>query len=289
MRRKKERRKLRTKRHPGLDPSDANIAKDSSEESDVSEEDTQDKKHTAKASELPHDAISPSSRPSKRRKTLPQPREAPEALERSDAENSDFLMAGADSPELPTQQQSSALPIFPLPTLPDVPSKSTLALQGLDKALIDAEFVDPDVSWPVPSEGVDDGGTHLSEKTRRRLHESGISELFAGAPLTYTFSTKSELMTVQTALLPFLIPSSNVQHQLYISTRPARDVCVSAPTGSGKTLAYVLPIIEVSGLAPFRGANLSDDLDSFVQDCHTAARVDCPSYKGSGCTGPRDL
>ncbi|KXN81321.1 ATP-dependent RNA helicase dbp6 [Leucoagaricus sp. SymC.cos] len=82
---------------------------------------------------------------------------------------------------------------------------------------------------PVPSEGTDDGGSRLGERTRKRLHDSGITELFA----------------VQTALLPFLIPSSNVHRQLYLASQAVRDVCVSAPTGSGKTLAYVLPIIEI--------------------------------------------
>lgn len=53
---------------------------------------------------------------------------------------------------------------------------------------------------------------------------------------------------VQTALLPFLLPSSPLERALYMPYNPPRDVCVSAPTGSGKTLAYAIPIIEVSGL-----------------------------------------
>ena len=52
------------------------------------------------------------------------------------------------------------------------------------------------------------------------------------------------LCIVQTALLPFLLPSQGTS-DLYLPFNPPRDVCVSAPTGSGKTLAYVLPIIEV--------------------------------------------
>ncbi|KAF9448312.1 DEAD-domain-containing protein [Macrolepiota fuliginosa MF-IS2] len=137
-----------------------------------------------------------------------------------------------DVPLQPTKQRSPTpppLPIFPLPALPNAPSKSTLALQGLDKALIDALVVDPDVVLPVPADGPNDGGTRLSEKMRKRLHDTGITELFA----------------VQTSLLPFLIPSSNIQRQLYIPRQPPRDVCVSAPTGSGKTLSYILPIIEI--------------------------------------------
>ena len=52
--------------------------------------------------------------------------------------------------------------------------------------------------------------------------------------------------TVQTSLLPFLLPARSSSRALYLPYDPPRDVCVSAPTGSGKTLAYVLPIIEVN-------------------------------------------
>lgn len=76
-----------------------------------------------------------------------------------------------------------ALPRFPLPKLPNAPSKSVLALQGLDQALVDAEIVDPATTLPVPAEGEDDGDTMLSAKTRKRLHELGISELFAGTSI----------------------------------------------------------------------------------------------------------
>jgi len=102
------------------------------------------------------------------------------------------------------------------------------------------------MTLPVPLEGTDDGGSCLSEKMRKRLHESEITELFAGVSvITYLPQHFLDLLQVQTALLPFLIASSGVQRQLYLSHHPIQDVCVSAPTGSGKTLAYVLPIIEV--------------------------------------------
>ncbi|KAI0688398.1 P-loop containing nucleoside triphosphate hydrolase protein [Cytidiella melzeri] len=113
---------------------------------------------------------------------------------------------------------TSALPIFPLPKRPDAPSKSTLALQGQDRALIEAELVDPQKTIAL-EEG------NLDEKTSRRLKELGIQELFA----------------VQTAVIPFLI----TQKSLYLPHNPPRDLCVSAPTGSGKTLAYVVPIVEI--------------------------------------------
>ncbi|KAI0734198.1 DEAD-domain-containing protein [Fomitopsis betulina] len=126
-------------------------------------------------------------------------------------------------PKSPTPP--TTLPIFPLPTRPDAPSKQTLALQGLDKALIEAELVNPAKLQPFPTAPDDDGGTGLSERTRKRLQELGITELFA----------------VQTSVIPFLLTPDS----LYLPYDPPRDVCASAPTGSGKTLAYVLPIIEV--------------------------------------------
>lgn len=79
-----------------------------------------------------------------------------------------------ESVSLPT------LPSFPLPALPDAPSKSVLALQGLDRALVGAEIVDSTGLLPIPPDGEDDGGTGLTEKTRKRLLELGIVELFAG-------------------------------------------------------------------------------------------------------------
>lgn len=202
-------------------------------------------------------------RPSKRRKVVKEAKEdvaPPVEMTRSlDGVNADLRME-EDTP-LPSSKQRSPtpppLPIFPLPVLPNAPSKSTLALQGLDKALIDAEVVDPDVVLPIPSDGPDDGGTRLSEKMRKRLHDSGITELFASTSFIFNHLDLSlNCVIVQTTLLPFLIPSSNIQRQLYISTQPARDVCVSAPTGSGKTLAYVIPIIEVSCVRLYRSTSL---------------------------------
>ncbi|KAF9565389.1 DEAD-domain-containing protein [Agrocybe pediades] len=126
-----------------------------------------------------------------------------------------------------TPEVLPALPSFPLPAHPNAPSKSVLALQGLDEALLGAELVSPSTTLSIPL-GKDDGGTRLSERMRKRLRDLGITELFA----------------VQTALLPFLIPL-DTSSQLYLPYNPPRDVCVSAPTGSGKTLAYALPIIEL--------------------------------------------
>ncbi|TDL25649.1 DEAD-domain-containing protein [Rickenella mellea] len=141
----------------------------------------------------------------------------------------------ADSDEEVHQRSPTplaTLPSFPLPVLPNAPSKSALALQGLDKALLDAEIIEPSRVVPVDSIGHDrnDGKLPvLSEKTKKRLHELGIAEFFA----------------VQTALLPFLLPSQSRHRAVYCPYDPPRDVCTSAPTGSGKTLAYVIPIVEI--------------------------------------------
>jgi hypothetical protein len=71
------------------------------------------------------------------------------------------------------------LPSFPPPALPNPPSKSLLALQGLDQALVDAEVVDPAtlLTISLESEATETG---LGERTRKRLIELGITELFAG-------------------------------------------------------------------------------------------------------------
>ena len=85
-----------------------------------------------------------------------------------------------EAEELPTEVEiPPTLPVFPILALPDAPSKSVLALQGLDQALADAEFVLPSKVLPIPS-GNDDGGTRLSNRTRTRLKDIGITELFAG-------------------------------------------------------------------------------------------------------------
>ncbi|KAL1724352.1 P-loop containing nucleoside triphosphate hydrolase protein [Schizophyllum commune] len=148
-----------------------------------------------------------------------------------DAENEDEHMdvvERAVTPDVPRRSPTppAALPSFPIPAQPDAPSKTDLALQGLDKALVNAELVDSTQVLSIPAEE-NDGGTNLSPRTRKRLHELGITELFA----------------VQTALLPFLL--SNPSRAVYSPYDQPRDACVSAPTGSGKTLAYVTPIVEV--------------------------------------------
>ncbi|PCH42274.1 DEAD-domain-containing protein [Wolfiporia cocos MD-104 SS10] len=170
-------------------------------------------------------------RPRKRRR-LDTSEEAPAAADaiattegdREDVHNiAEPPPPGRKSPTPPV-----ALPSFPRPTRPDAPSKTTLALQGLDKALVEAELVDPAKTLLFSSELDPEDGTGLSEKARKRLKDLGITELFA----------------VQTAVVPFLL-SPDQMKSLYLPYHPPRDLCVSAPTGSGKTLAYALPIVEI--------------------------------------------
>lgn len=166
MRRKKERRKFRVKQ-----PDDAGVIKDGPPEDLMSEDDTQSEEVNTKNVQQVQDVTSDSRKPSKRRKV------ASTVPEENVTTNNDGL-DNADSPLDPNHYPT--LPIFPPPAIPNAPSKSTLALQGLDKALIDAEFIDPDVTRPIPLDETGDNSTHLSEKMRRRLHGLGITELFAG-------------------------------------------------------------------------------------------------------------
>ncbi|EJD53343.1 DEAD-domain-containing protein [Auricularia subglabra TFB-10046 SS5] len=117
----------------------------------------------------------------------------------------------------------AALPSFPLPTQPAPPSAETLSRQGLDSALLGAMRVDPHTTLDLDALPA---GT-LSERTKKRLKDLGIRELFA----------------IQTALVPHLLAKPT--RALYLPYSPPRDVCASAPTGSGKTLAYVLPLAEL--------------------------------------------
>ncbi len=86
----------------------------------------------------------------------------------------------------PSRSQSpnfvGALPSFPLPTLPNAPSKTDLALQGLDKALVDAEVVWEGSNGPALGLDDDNEGRKLglSGRMNRRLKELGITDLFAG-------------------------------------------------------------------------------------------------------------
>jgi ATP-dependent RNA helicase DDX51/DBP6 len=91
---------------------------------------------------------------------------------------------GASKDRFPSRSQSpnfvGALPSFPLPTLPTAPSEIDLALQGLDKALVDAVVVGEGSHGPALDLD-DDNKLCLSGRMIRRLKELGITNLFAGA------------------------------------------------------------------------------------------------------------
>ncbi|KAF5366978.1 hypothetical protein D9758_003963 [Tetrapyrgos nigripes] len=212
LKRKRERRKLIKKakptdtKQPVLQEANGDGSGSDDSEEDVDEDVLVDQ--NVSIDPVQAEGSSPE-RPKKRRRLSVQP----EDIEMEAAQENGKL------PESPVLD--APLPSFPLPALPDAPSKSTLALQGLDRGLVDAEIIAPSTVLSIPSDD-SDGGTRLSERMRRRLQD-----------------------LVQTSLLPFLLPQSALHRSLYQPYHPPRDVCVSAPTGSGKTLAYAIPIVEV--------------------------------------------
>ena len=94
-------------------------------------------------------------------------------------EDKDEEMSDA-RPRSPTPEV--ALQRFPLPVAPNAPSKSALALQGLDKALLSAEIIDPTQILTFDALERPQGQVPVfSDKMKKRLQELGITELFAGA------------------------------------------------------------------------------------------------------------
>lgn len=247
MKRKKERRKQRTKSQ--VQPSAALAIEEGSEEDEDEDEDEDEEGNVdgmdvvevLEEEEIPAVETKKEVRPKKKRKLD------------EDSGSSSSSSASEDEqepPKLPSRSTPpAALPSFPLPIAPKAPSKATLALQGLDKALLNAELIDPSRTLPLDAlERPSDEVPVLSEKMKKRLVDLGISELFAGARILVLFHSSrlaDILVTVQTALLPFLLPPQKRHRALYMPYDPPRDVCASAPTGSGKTLAYVVPIVEV--------------------------------------------
>lgn len=75
------------------------------------------------------------------------------------------------------------LPSFPTPFQPPKPSKSEIALQGLDKAIVDAEIVNPAITESLGEDKKEHDGAsagRLSPRMLKRLQDLGITELFAG-------------------------------------------------------------------------------------------------------------
>ncbi|KAI0783558.1 DEAD-domain-containing protein [Abortiporus biennis] len=202
--------------------------------SDVEEEDVEVRSNSEPDTDIEQvvngsrDEIKEETRPKKRRKLEQSGSQVTEEQKEPFVNNNSSRSTSPPKRISPAPQ--ATLPSFPLPKRPDAPSSATLAFQGLDKALVEAEIIEPGKVLPL-GEGDIDHDTALSEKTRRRLKDLGITELFA----------------VQTAVVPYLL-SNPRQQSLYLPYDPPRDLCVSAPTGSGKTLAYVLPIVEILSL-----------------------------------------
>lgn len=119
------------------------------------------------------------SRPDITKRPKKRPRLEDEGDENAMIVNENEPSPSPPSRTFPSPEIAAALPSFPLPALPDAPSKSDLALLGLDQALVGADIVPPSTVLPIPT-GKEDGGTRLSGRTRKRLRDIGITELFAG-------------------------------------------------------------------------------------------------------------
>ncbi|THH30287.1 hypothetical protein EUX98_g3896 [Antrodiella citrinella] len=224
---KKDRRKKRKS-------TTAPVSKNATEgvEGGEEEEDEDEEMSDAEsAADEPPPPPKPEHRPKKRRKVEVDVPETQNTHSEADvhipeATGQEAAAVVSEKPD-PQPTTPNALPSFPAPTRPDAPSRATLALQGLDKALIQADLIEPTRVISINVESSDDA-TGLSPRMKKRLGELNVTELFA----------------VQTAVIPLLL-SEPKQWQLYLPYNTPRDLCVSAPTGSGKTLAYVVPIVEV--------------------------------------------
>lgn len=112
--------------------------------------------------------------------------------ETSDAESDTPVVAAASTSRGPSpdeleevdefslrHQATDAVPLaaFPMPSEQVAASQKALVLQGLDPRLIEAEIVDS--TRTIPMDGPD-AGPCLGSKTRMRMKELGITELFAG-------------------------------------------------------------------------------------------------------------
>lgn len=215
---KKKRRKLRKSDGASVanKPKQSHQATPEAAESGLEEQELSSAAEEEKVNDLRNDS---SERPQKRRR-----RDASEILE---GEHKPEPAPSENAPLDDTPATLPSLPSFPLPSLPEAPSSASLALQGASSAVLSATHIYREDQLPISLDNPEDSSL-LDLRTRTRLHELGITELFA----------------VQTALVPFLL-SPGPARSLYCPYAPPQDICVSAPTGSGKTLAYVLPIIEV--------------------------------------------
>ena len=91
----------------------------------------------------------------------------------------------ADMPKERSPIPTTTFPSFSAPVAPNAPSKSELALQGVDKALLDAETISSTHTLPLDAfcTGSSSDAQRLpvlSDRMKRRLLELEIVELFAG-------------------------------------------------------------------------------------------------------------
>ena len=170
-------------------------------------------------------------RPKKRRKVDTEEADARRASSPEEDEVAEPLAQPSIAPRTRSPTPPVALPAFPQPRRPEAPSKSVLALQGLDKALIEAEIVDPATTVPLDAANdAHDERTGLSARMRRRLQDLGISELFAGLswspvhyqciPFTETYNSTNR----RRAVTPLFVKINSVVPTLRSTGRPLR-VC----------------------------------------------------------------
>jgi ATP-dependent RNA helicase DDX51/DBP6 len=200
LRRKKERRKARAKTMASVEATKSDEGTGSMREFDMQED------RVGKVMEPTVQVAKSEKRPKKRHKVAGEPKDV-EKRGVDDALDLEPLLEPLEKLSQPLSPEIT-LPLFPLPTVPEPPSRSVLALQGIDQGLIDAEIIDPKVTVPIP-DGDDDGGTGLSEKTRKRLRNLGIAELFAGM-LLYTTLVAGILLkhSLRSSNEGFTLPSS---------------------------------------------------------------------------------
>jgi len=159
LKRKKERRKVRQNANTAVA---GNATSPTLDDEDKNEDEWEDEKvDDTKV------ATTPTKRPKKKRKL------DLDHLDNDDEARMDIDVDPVDRGSTPSIV--GALPSFPLPKHPDAPSKTDLALQGLDKSLVGAQIV-----WDGETQNLDDVGLKISGRMKRRLQELGIVELFAG-------------------------------------------------------------------------------------------------------------
>lgn len=171
---KKDRRKQRKSGPPNTPSALGQPEEDLDEHTDISD-DAQLEDHTSNADSLPdHEVVQ--ERPKKRRKLNAVDGDSQPVGGVLDNEG-DLHDADEEPREVASRQAGPALPSFPLPRRPDAPSKASLALQGQDKALIQAVLIEPRTTAVLDS-------VNISDRTRKRLNDLGIQELFAGMYIT---------------------------------------------------------------------------------------------------------